>query len=317
MSQSVTTKRVTVAAAVIERADGTYLLGRRAPGTFFAGYWEFPGGKVEAGETPHDAIVRELDEELGITVQRADPWLRREHVYEHAHVDLHFFRVREWSGEMVDRVHDALSWQRPGEESVAPMLPANAPVLASLRLPPHYAITHAAEIGIAAQLAQLDAALTRGLRLVLLREPGLSAAQRVEFYAQAIARCHAQGARVLVHDEAELAVRLGADGVHWPARRLAGGLDRAGLALMAASCHSVDELRMAAKFGCDFTVYGPVCETASHPGQSGMGWAQFAAQIAVPPALTYALGGLSLDPGDLDDARRAGAQGVAGIRAFW
>ena len=108
-------KLTEVAAAVIERraADGAmeFLLGQRAPGTFYPGYWEFPGGKVEPGETPHAALVRELSEELGIGVTRADPWLRREHVYEHAHVRLNFFRVREWRGELHDHVHSALAWQ--------------------------------------------------------------------------------------------------------------------------------------------------------------------------------------------------------------
>ena len=86
-------KIVHVAAAVITRPDGSFLLGQRAPDTFYPGYWEFPGGKVEPGETPRDALVRELDEELGMQVDTAYPWITREHVYEHAHVSLHFFKV--------------------------------------------------------------------------------------------------------------------------------------------------------------------------------------------------------------------------------
>ena len=77
-------KKVEVAAAVIERPDGTFLLGRRPPNGIYSGWWEFPGGKVEAGETPHQALVRELQEELGIDVECAYPWIMREHVYEHA-----------------------------------------------------------------------------------------------------------------------------------------------------------------------------------------------------------------------------------------
>ena len=166
---------VEVAAAVIERcaADGAieFLLGQRAPGTFYPGFWEFPGGKVEPGETPHAALVRELREELGIEVVRADPWLRRQHVYEHAHVRLNFFRVREWHGELRDHVHSALAWQRASAIAVSPMLPANAPVLAALALPQFYAITHAGEIGVDAQLLALAHALEGGLQLVQLREP--------------------------------------------------------------------------------------------------------------------------------------------------
>lgn len=308
-------KQVQVVAAVIEQPDGSYLLGRRAPGTFYAGYWEFPGGKIEPGESARDAIVRELQEELGIAVLRADPWLRREHVYEHAHVNLHFFRVREWSGTVRDHVHDALSWQRPGAEAVSPMLPANGPVLASLRLPPAYAITEAARIGAGPQLARLQQALARGLRLVQLREPGLPAPERTAFYREALAACRGAGAQVLVHADVALARELGADGVHLPARMLAAISGRPGLPLVAASCHDAHELSRAAHLGCDFAVFGPVLPTPSHPGAPALGWAGLAAQLAVPPLPTYGLGGLR--PEDLDQARHAGCHGVAGIRSFW
>lgn len=156
-------KRVEVAAAVITRPDGSFLLGQRAPDTFYGGYWEFPGGKVEAGETPRAALIRELEEELGIAVQAAHPWLMREHHYEHAHVRLHFFEVPQWTGTPADHVHSALVWQQAEGEAVSPMLPANGPIMKALRLPRRMAITHAGEIGEVAQLAALDRALAKGL----------------------------------------------------------------------------------------------------------------------------------------------------------
>ena len=172
-------KIVHVAAAVITRPDGSFLLGQRAPDTFYPGYWEFPGGKVEPGETPRDALIRELDEELGMQVEAASPWITREHVYEHAHVSLHFFEVSAWRGEIHDRVHSALSWQQADAMDVGPMLPANGPILKALRLPRLFGITHAGEIGIDAQLARLDAALASDLRLVQIREPALPEADAV------------------------------------------------------------------------------------------------------------------------------------------
>jgi 8-oxo-dGTP diphosphatase len=312
-------KLTEVAAAVIERRaeDGgmEFLLGQRAPGTFYPGYWEFPGGKVESGETSHAALVRELQEELGIDVLRADPWLRREHVYEHAHVRLSFFRVRHWRGELRDHVHSALAWQRANELTVSPMLPANAPVLAALTLPEFYAITRAGKIGVDIQLQALARALAGGLKLVQLREPGLDAESRSAFVHAAVELCHRHGARALVNGDVGLAAASGADGVHLPARQLAAQTARPDLPLVAASCHSGQELEQAARIGCDFAVFGPVRATASHPGAAGIGWARFAAEIAVPPLPTFGLGGLSRD--DLDQARRAGAHGIAAIRAAW
>lgn len=304
-----------VAAAVIERPDGSFLLGQRGPDTFYSGWWEFPGGKVEAGETPHDALVRELREELEIEVLSATPWIVREHVYEHAHVRLHFFRVDRWNGELRDHVHSALSWQQPGATTVAPMLPANAPVLAALALPGFCGITHAGEIGVAAQLAALKTALDGGLRLVQLREPQLAPGERATFAEAVLAPCRAAGAKLLINGDVELARRLGADGVHLSAAELAQAGSRPDFALAGASCHTRAELERAAELGFDFAMVGAVKPTATHPGKPALGWEKFAVLTAGLPLPVYALGGL--DRGDMGAAREAGAHGVAAIRGAW
>lgn len=312
-------KITAVAAAVIFRnnANGQteYLLGQRGPGTFYPGYWEFPGGKVETGETPRDAIVRELHEELGIEVIEATPWIVREHVYEHAHVRLHFFRVTRWSGELRDHVHTALVWQDPMAPTASPMLPANGPLFAALKLPNFYGITHATQVGAAAQLAALDRALARGLKLVQLRESSLPEMQRESFVSAAVARCQQRGAQVLVNGDAQLARAIGADGLHLPAQQLMRLNQRPPFPLIGASCHERRELEHAARLGLDFAVLGPVHPTATHPGATGMGWERFAQSIAGLPLPVYAIGGLSA--ADLTDALAAGAQGIAAIRAAW
>ncbi len=304
-----------VAAAVIERPDGSFLLGQRGPDTFYTGYWEFPGGKVEAGETPHDALVRELHEELEIEVLRATPWIVREHVYEHAHVRLNFFRVDRWRGELRDHVHSALSWQQPGATNVAPMLPANAPVLAALALPGFYGITHAAEIGVEAQLAALESALSGGLRLVQLREPGLVPEARADFADAANALCRSAGAQLLINGDPELARRVGAAGIHLSAAQLGATSARPDFPLVGASCHTRAELEQAAGLGLDFAVVGAVKPTASHPGRTAIGWEAFARLAAGLPLPVYALGGL--DRADMAAAREAGAHGIAAIRGAW
>ena len=317
--QMTTPKTVHVAAAVIERADGTFLLGQRAADTVYAGYWEFPGGKIEAGETAHAALVRELREELGIEVIRADPWLHREHHYAHAHVHLNIFRVREWRGEITDHVHSALCWEAADATRVEPMLPANAPVLAALAMPDFYAITHAATLGVAEQLRQLQTALERGVRLVQVREASLANDERVAFANAAVALCRSFGARILINSDLELAQKSGADGVHLNAKQLVSLNARPPFSLVAASCHSAAELSHAASMHCDFAVLGPVKPSATHPDAAGIGWAEFTklmtTEHATPPLPVYAIGGLT--QADTDAARRAGAHGVAAIRAAW
>jgi 8-oxo-dGTP diphosphatase len=158
-------------------------------------------------------------------------------------------------------------------------------------------------------------ALEGGLRLVQLREPRLDAPRRSAFVHAAVDLCHQYGARVLVNGDPGLAHAAGADGVHLPATQLAAQSSRPDFALVAASCHSAAELERAAQLGCDFSVFGPVRETASHPGVAGIGWEAFAAALAVPPLPTFALGGMSRP--DLEAAQRAGAHGIAAIRAAW
>lgn len=308
-------KIVHVAAAVITRPDGSVLLGQRAPDTFYPGYWEFPGGKVEPGETPRDALIRELDEELGMRVDTAYPWITREHVYEHAHVSLHFFEVTAWRGEIHDRVHSALSWQQAGAMDVGPMLPANGPILKALRLPRVCGITHAGEIGIDAQLARLEAALAGGLRLVQIREPALPDADCERFARAVVERCHAAGALAVVNGDAALARRIGADGLHLPARSLMAADGRPDFEWVGASCHSRAELEQAAALELDYALLGAVRPTQSHPERAPLGWSAFGDLVARLPLPVFALGGLSA--GDLETAKAAGAHGVAGIRGIW
>ncbi len=308
-------KVVEVAAAVILRPDGSFLLGRRPSGSFYPGYWEFPGGKVEANETPREALLRELQEELGIAVDAAYPWITREFSYEHAEVRLHFFRVLRWSGELQELQHDALAWQRADAVTVSPLLPANAPVLAALALPDFYAISHAGEIGVDRQLEALTRALDHGLRLVQLREAGLATAQRAAWVHAAVDLCHGYGARVLVNGDMALANDAGADGVHLTASQLLSLSRRPDFPLVAASCHDAGELAQARRLGLDFVVLGPVKETASHPGRPGMGWAAFGSLATDYPLPIFALGGLARK--DKEAAWQAGAHGIAAIRAAW
>ncbi len=308
-------KLVEVAAAVVERGDGRFLLAQRPTGKVYAGYWEFPGGKIEAGETPLAALRRELREELGVEIEQAVPWLTRIYTYPHATVRLNFLRVVRWRGEPVSRERQAFSWQRPDLLSVAPMLPANVAVLRALELPLVYAITNTSEDGGEAALSRLDHALRHGLRLIQVRDKNMPRDRLLEFAREVVTRAHRYCAKVLVNADAELATESGADGVHLTAARLAAVRERPTLDWCAASCHTRDELRRAAELGLDFVVLGPVKRTPTHPDAMPLGWEKFAAMAQGAPLPVYALGGLSLP--DLLRAREAGAHGIAMMRGAW
>ncbi len=119
---------VDVAVGVLIREDGDFLLTSRPAGKVYAGYWEFPGGKFEAGETVQQALSRELQEELGIQIQHIEPWRQELVDYPHALVRLHFCKVLAWSGELQMREAQSFAWQRL-PVTVAPVLPGTVPVL--------------------------------------------------------------------------------------------------------------------------------------------------------------------------------------------
>ena len=243
---------IEVAAAVILRADGSeFLLAQRPAGKVYAGYWEFPGGKVEPGETVRAALVRELREELGISVSACSPWLTRVFTYPHATVRLNFWRVTAWAGEIglsAPLEHDAVDWQKCGKStSVTPILPANAPILKALALPATMAITMGESEGVERQLERLEEALETGLRLIQVRDKGWPFAQRL-WFAEAVRRIAGQrGALVLINDDEDIARRIGADGLHLSAAGLAACMQRPDFDWVGASCHGADELRRAAR----------------------------------------------------------------------
>ncbi len=308
-------KYVEVSAAVLQRPDGSFLLAQRPPDKIWAGYWEFPGGKIESGETPHHALVRELREELGIDVQTAFPWLTRVFTYPHATVRLNFFRVTAWSGELHPHEGQQFSWQHPAEVLVAPVLPANAPILRALELPALYAISNTAELGVELFLARLQTKLDTGLRLLQLREKHLARDELRKLALRVVAMAHARGAKVLLNGDVALAQETGADGVQLTATQLAELQERPAIDWCAASCHNAEELRRAEELGCDFALLSPVLPTQSHPGAPHLGWDNFAAIAAGSSIPVYALGGLA--HGDMQCAWQHGAHGIALLRQAW
>lgn len=299
-----------VAAAVIERG-GEFLLAQRPEGKPYSGYWEFPGGKIEPGEEPRAALVRELREELGIVVREATPWITRVYAYTHATVRLHFFRVVAWDGEPQPLEDQAIRWQRVGAPDVSPMLPANAPVLAALALPAVMVVSNAAEAGIEAWLRKLAERALGEKMLVQIREKGMERMKLQHLLSRALTRAEPFGSTLVVNSDCGQFPQC--RGVHLTSTALMAAAARPEGALVGASCHDEAELRKAGELGFDYGVVGPVNASPSHPDAQPLGWARFEALIRGSPMPVYAIGGLTR--GDLPEARRHGAHGVALLSA--
>ncbi len=311
-----TTASITeVVAAVLAQPDGRVLLAQRPPGKVYAGYWEFPGGKVEAGEAPEAALARELHEELGIVIGRAHRWITRIFEYPHATVRLNFFRVFDWQGTPHPHEGQVLSWQRPDATEVTPLLPANFPILKALSLPPLLGISHAESLGVDTFLARLDVALADGLRLIQLRDKRLPEAERLQLARETVRRARPHGARVLVNGSLDLARAAGADGVHLDSAAAAVLTARPDCEWVGVSCHDGAELAHAAALEADYALLSPVLPTLTHPGAPTLGWERFATLAAASAIPVYGLGGLGRD--DVTLAQSHGAHGVALLRGAW
>jgi 8-oxo-dGTP diphosphatase len=304
-----------VAVGVLVRSDGAVLFGQRRPGKPYAGWWEFPGGKLEAGETVEQALARELREELDIEVRRSFPWMLREHVYPHAHVRLSFRRVVDWTGTPRAREGQALAWRHPSSIDLAPMLPAALPVIGWLRLPQRLAISSALQLGEETFLAALHAALNAGLRLVQLREPGIAPDRLDRLWREVRASCRARGAALVVNSGHPASYAAACDGVHLRGADLRACVSRPAFRIVGASCHDARDLEQARMLGVDYVVLGPVKPTQTHPGAAALGWAGFGKLAAYSHVPVFALGGLQ--ERDADDALAAGAHGVAMLRGAW
>lgn len=315
------------AVGVIQRDNGMVLLGERPAGKPWAAYWEFPGGKIEADETPEQALKRELQEELGITVTHYYPWLTRTYNYEAKYdamgvlespaktVKLHFFIVTEWIGDPVGLENQLTSWQNPEKVNVGPMLPANAPILTGLSLSPIFAITNLKELGKPLFFERLKAALENGLMMIQVRENQLSP-QELRLFSEHIIELAAPfEAKVFINSDVNLAQQLNASGVHLPSQKLMQMQTRPEGMLCGASCHNLKELSRAAALGLDYVMLSPVQATLSHLDAQPIGWPAFTQMVSGYSLPVFALGGMQMN--DLHTARQHGAHGIAMQRAVW
>lgn len=306
---------LTVVAAILEDRSGRVLLAERPHGKPDAGYWEFPGGKIESGESPAQALARELHEELGIELTRAVRLMSVHQVRANGPLELQAWRVLAYRGEVCARENQALRWL-PANALPAPELcPADRPIARALGLPDRLLITpDPADLPQASFLRCVDAAIGAGLSLVRLRSR-LPIAE--DLITACEARMQATGGRLLL-GLADFSRRQSAcTGLYLRSRELCPRLPMPGdpKSLVLASVHDAREIASAHDLGVDALVIAPVLATASHPGEACLGWSGFASLLAQSRLPAYALGGLGV--ADLPSARGHGALGIAAIRGLW
>lgn len=289
------------------------LISQRKKSTHLAGLWEFPGGKVESGETVRQALARELKEELNVTVLQAEPLIRIVHQYEEVKVFLDVWWVGDFCGPVESCEGQRFRWISKNQLSSVNFPDANVPIINAINLPRSYAILNGYDI------AHLETTLLRflsaGIKLIQLRIKDLSAEQAEKFTAFAMPLCQQSQALLMVNSDVQNSRQLPVSGMHLSSSGLLSLSKRpAGYQWVAASCHDAMELNHAQNIGVDFAVLAPVLPTISHPKAEPLGWQLFAQLIADCNIPVFALGGMHKH--HIKDAVRFGAQGIAGISTF-
>ncbi len=312
-----TSSLIHVAVGVVRNGRGEILIARRPPHVHQGGLWEFPGGKLETGESVQQALARELDEELGIQVDRLQPLIRIPHAYADRRVLLDVWQTDSFRGQAMGREGQPIRWVSKDALERFSFPRANHAIIRALQLPDRYLVSgdyrDMDDFGF-----RLGQALQRGIRLLQFRDRHCSHEDLRQRVPLMLARCHRVGARLLLNGaRPELVMALAADGLHLTSAQLHDYTHRplGKQYLLAASVHDQAQLQQALKLEVDFVVISPVQATVSHPGAAVLGWEGFAALAAAATVPVYALGGM--EEKHIPLARQHGGQGIAAIRALW
>ena len=302
-----------VAVGVIKNKNGDILISLRPDSVHQGGLWEFPGGKVEKGESVKQALIREIKEELDITVQGLMPLIKINHQYTDLIVLLDVWTVSFFSGVPKGYEGQMIKWVSPGQLTHHPFPAANFPIITAAKLPAEYAILLGNEEDVL--LKNLYILLGKGIKLIQFRAKTLSAEAVKSFIKLAYPLCQQKGVVLLVNSAVKNVSKINVDGIHLTSRDLLALKQRPAEYLwVAASCHNQIELQHAEQIGVDFAVLAPVLPTLTHLDAEPLGWPNFKALVNNTKLPVFALGGMQKE--DKVTALEAGAQGIAGITAF-
>lgn len=314
---SISTSALHVAVAVIRDDQNRVLIAKRSAYVHQGNRWEFPGGKVETGETVSQALTRELQEELGITPQALLPLLRVHHHYPDKEVCLDVWETRSFTGTPSGRLGQAIRWVAVSELTLFEFPAANLAIIAAIRLPEYYLITPPPAQVVGNFLDAVARSIQQTPCLLQLRAKTLTENDYVALARDVLACCRQFHTPLLLNGAPSLLERVDAQGIHLTAA-MASTLDQRPIPLdklLSCSCHSASELKWASRLKADVAVLGPVQVTTSHPGKPALGWETFATLANSSPMPVYALGGMQTS--DLPRSRLCCARGIAAIRGLW
>ncbi len=307
--------QVHVAVGVICNKQGQYLVSKRHDHLHQGGLWEFPGGKVEAGESVFAALKRELYEELDIHIKQAEPLVKLAYQYPDKNVLLDVWLVDSFDGVAHSPQGQEIRWLALSELSHYDFPVANRGILNCLNYPVYYAIT-GQYTGLEDYTSKLHQCLTRQPVLLQCRlNPETE--NILDFIDVSLQLCKAKNTKLIVNSDITFLDKRDIDGIHLNSKRLFDYSSRPvdDNKILAASVHNKAELEQASRIKADLVVVSPVFHTTSHLCQTTLGWDGLTELVKHSDIPVFALGGMKKSM--LAETKKTGAYGIAAIREFW
>lgn len=306
---------IKVVAGVISNPQEQILISKRHPNSHQGGLWEFPGGKIEAGENSYQALQRELKEELDIQINQAEPLIRINHQYPEKKILLDVWKITNWQGQAKGCEGQPINWCNLAELKNRKFPAANYPIIKALQLPEQYLITP--DIETPEFIPTIKKCLDKGIKLIQLRAKNPQTAKYQQTAEQILKLSTAYQAKLLLNADLELVKTLGADGQHLNNQRLHAHQHRIldPNKLISAACHNQADINQAQKIDADIILISPISPTKSHPQAATLGWQQFFKLSEQANCPSYALGGML--PKQINIAKAHGGQGIAAITGIW
>ncbi|CAC9588840.1 Thiazole tautomerase TenI-like domain [uncultured Gammaproteobacteria bacterium] len=298
---------------VLRNKNQEILIAQRRKSQFMGGFWELPGGKIENEESPEQAIIRELNEELGIQVKHSSLHQTMVHHYEDRIVELSIYNINQYQNTPIGLEGQAIAWARVTDLNNHQLLPTMRAFIHSITLPNKYWITPSDQHQSDEWMSKFEQKLTSGIGLIQLRSKTIL---NSEFITELYNKCKHNSVKLLLNTANKTFNEPSSDGWHLTTNEMLQ-LDKRPCTkdkLLGVSTHNLTEALKAQSIGADFVVISPVQATQTHPDTIPIGWDSAIDVVDKLNIPVYFLGGMRIK--DLKKTRKIGAQGIAGVSAF-